>query len=150
MAGQRDWISATEAGRMLQVHPQTVKAWAERGYVVGSQPHPRARHLISLASVERILQTRRQALARLQHVTAEATLESNRGSKIGANSAKEAESGVAVGDEPHKHIAVFRPAVTALLLLARYGRNDLLGSEQPSSEFLGIELLRARPRYGGP
>lgn len=79
MAEQREWINATEAGQMLQVHRQTVKAWAERGYLVGHQPHPRARHLISLASVERMLEGRRQALARLPHGTSNAKVPSNDG-----------------------------------------------------------------------
>lgn len=109
-----EWISATEAGRLLQVHPQTVKAWAERGYLVAYQLHPHAHHLISLASVERMLADRQRALTRLQHSTADATAPSLDGAKIHANSDEEGESAITVGDQAPKHIGAFWPATTWL------------------------------------
>ncbi len=119
MAKGSDWISATEAGRKLQVHPQTVKAWAAEGYLVGHQPHPRAHHLISLASVERMLEARRQALARLEHVAAEATTASDPRSKFDGNSAREGESGVAGGRGAHKQLAAFWLSVAPLTQMPR-------------------------------
>lgn len=106
-ANKNEWISAPEAGRMLQRHPQTVKAYVERGFLFGYQPYPGAHYLISLASVERMLDARRRVLAKLQHKATEGTSDSGDETKIGVASDASGESGNAVDEELHKHPAVF-------------------------------------------
>lgn len=98
---------------MLQRHPQTVKAWVERGYLVGYQPYPGAHHLISLASVERMLDARRKALARLEHQAAEGTSDPRDETKISANSDDDAQTGNAVDDDLAKHVVAFWSSLTA-------------------------------------
>lgn len=131
-AQRSDWISAPEAGRMLQRHPQTVKAWVERGYLVGYQPYPGAHHLISLASVERMLDARQKALARLEHKAAEATSDPRDETKMVANSDEEAETGIAVGDEAHKHIAAFWLGTTVLTAMTAVYADDAYGRGKSS------------------
>lgn len=108
----REWISAPEAARMLQVHPQTVKAWAERGHLVSYQTYPGARHSISLASVEAILEARRHALARLKHRTTDGTAAPEDASKIGANFGEEDETGIEGDQQSPKLMTAFWSTLT--------------------------------------
>lgn len=112
MAMERQWIKLPEAGRRLQVHPQTVKAWAEKGYLVIYQPYPHAHNLISLASVEAILQARRRALARLEHRAPEGTADLGEASKIAGDFGEEVESGNEDDLQPHKHPFGFSLSLT--------------------------------------
>lgn len=121
-ANKSDWISAPEAGRMLQRHPQTVKAWVERGFLIGYQPYPGAHHLISLASVEMMLDARRRVLAKLEHKATEGTSDSGDQTKIGTNNDQSGESGNAVGDEAHKqHTALWHSMARLTALTTIYG-----------------------------